>query len=137
MLGGGVFNIVRGEKWGLAQLEYRGALQIYQRSIVTIRPLIGEMVSFQGSTYTYAGIAFDCALPFNFYFTPTFSPGIYTKGQGKDLGYPLEYRSSVELSYAFWTGSRIGAQFYHLSNGSFSNKNPGTECLVLFYAFSL
>ena len=137
MLGGGVFNIVRGEKWGLAQIEYRGKLQIYHRYIVTIRPLIGEMVSFKASTYTYAGLAFDVELPCGFYFTPTFSPGIYTRGWGKDLGYPLEYRSSAELSYAFPGGSRFGAQFYHLSNGSFTSKNPGTECLVFFYAFAL
>lgn len=137
MVGGGIFNVLRGEKYGLAQIEYRSGLKIYQRNVVTIRPLIGEMVSFKASTYTYAGLAFDVELPFGFYFTPTFSPGIYTSGWGKDLGYPLEYRSSVELAYARASGSRLGAQFYHLSNGSFSSKNPGTECFVFFYAFSL
>lgn len=137
MLGGGVFNLVRGNKYGLLQLEYRSKLKLYQRSIVTIRPLFGEMVTFKASTYTYAGLAFDVELPFNFYFTPTFSPGIYTQGRGKNLGYPLEFRSSIELAFARRSGSRIGAQFYHLSNGSFSSKNPGSECFVFFYAFSL
>jgi len=54
-----------------------------------------------------------------------------------ELGFPLEYRSSAELSYRLKNKSRFGAMFYHISNSSLGFKNPGTECLVFFYSVSL
>ena len=40
--------------------------------------------------------------------TPSFTPGLYNQGDGKDLGHPLEFKSEVQLSldlseeYKFW-----------------------------------
>ena len=42
-------------------------------------------------------------------FTPSFAPGLYHEGDGKDLGHVLEFKSEVQLSYAasdkhkFWS----------------------------------
>ena len=33
-------------------------------------------------------------------FTPSFAPGLYHEGDGKDLGHVLEFKSEVQLSYA-------------------------------------
>ena len=135
-VGAGVFNIIRNRKSTNFQIEYRSDYAFYRNSMLFFRPLVGIMATTRGSVYLYAGIAFDIFLFPQLVFTPSFSPGIYMKGGGMELGFPLEFRSSVELSYRFKNKSRFGAMFYHMSNASIGFKNPGTECLVFFYSIS-
>ncbi|MBP9841023.1 MAG: acyloxyacyl hydrolase [Simkaniaceae bacterium] len=132
----GVFNLLKKPKTADFQLEVRFAEVIYQRSIFTLRPLLGGLGTSSGSIYLFGGFLIDVRLSPRFFFTPTFSPGVYFKGGGKNLGSPIEFRSSVELSFRREKGDRIGVQFCHISNGGFSNKNPGTECLVVFYGIN-
>ena len=133
-LGVGVFNVVKGKKSTNFQLEYRSNFAIYENQILLIRPLAGIMATTRKSSYYYGGIAFDIFITPSIVFTPSFAPGIYVKGDGKNLGFPLEFRSSAELSYRFKNCTRLGAMFYHMSNASIGHKNPGTECLVFFLA---
>ncbi|WP_420420588.1 acyloxyacyl hydrolase [Simkania sp.] len=136
-IGTGVFSIVRKTKVLNFQLEYRSDLAIYKNSFIFIRPLLGVMATTKGSTYFYGGVAFDFFLTKFLVFTPSFAPGFYIKGGGIELGLPLEFRSSAELAYRFKNKSRLGAMFYHMSNASLGFRNPGTECLVFFYALPL
>ncbi len=135
--GAGIFNIVRNEKMLDLQLEYRSCYAFYKNKFLFFRPLFGVMATSKFSAYVYSGVAFDIFFAKSIVFTPSFAPGIYFRGKGMDLGFPLEFRSSVELAYRFNNKSRLGAMFYHLSNASLSSHNPGTECLVFFYAFPL
>ncbi len=136
-IGVGVFNIVRNKKSVNFQIEYRSDYAFYRNSRVFFRPLVGVMATTTGSAYFYGGIAFDIFLFPQLVFTPSFAPGIYIKGGGMELGLPLEFRSSAELSYRFKNRSRFGAMFYHISNASLGFRNPGTECLVFFYSIPL
>ncbi len=136
-VGIGVFNIVRNRKSMNFQVEYRSDYAFYRNSMLFFRPLVGVMATTRGSAYLYAGIAFDIFLFPQLVFTPSFAPGIYIKGWGMELGFPLEFRSSAELSYRFKNKSRFGVMFYHMSNASIGFKNPGTECLVFFYSIPL
>ena len=56
----------------------------------------------------FAGLLIDLYLFGRVVITPSFAPGVYYAGRGKDLGFPLEFRSQVELSYRFLSGARIG-----------------------------
>jgi len=136
-LGVGVFNIVCNKKAANFQVECRFDYSLYKNSRMFIRPLAGVMATSNGASYYYGGIAFDFFLFHHIVFTPSFAPGIYIKGKGMNLGFPLEFRSSAELSYRFKNKSRFGSMFYHISNASLGSKNPGTECLVFFYMFPL
>ena len=91
------------------------------------------MGNSQYATYLYAGIATDILIFPKIFITPSFSSGIYTKRKSIELGFPLEFRSSIEASYRFKNFSRLGLMFSHISNGSLSKKNPGAECLIIFY----
>jgi len=133
-IGAGVFNIVRNKKSVNFQVEYRSDYAFYRNSMLFFRPLVGAMATTTGSGYLYAGIAFDFFIVPQLVFTPSFAPGIYLKGGGMELGFPLEFRSSAELSYRFTNKSRFGAMFYHMSNASIGFRNPGTECLVFFFS---
>lgn len=136
-LGAGLFNIVRNTKSATFQLEYRPNLPIYRNHAIFIRPLIGAIATSQGSAYFYGGLAFDLFIAKEVVFTPSFAPGGYFKGGGLDLGFPLEFRTCLELSYRFKNKGRLGAMFYHISNASIGSRNPGAECLSLFYAIPL
>lgn len=136
-VGVGVFNIVRNTKSMNFQVEYRSDLPLYRNEHIFIRPLVGVMANWEPSAYFYGGIAFDFFFRKHFVFTPSFAPGIYIKGGGMELGFPLEFRSSAEAAYRFSNHSRLGAMFYHISNASLGFRNPGTECLVFFYSIPI
>ncbi len=60
--------------------------------------------------------------------------GYYRQGTGFDLGSELEFISGLELALRLNERSALGLRFFHLSNGSVSDRNPGTEALVLSYS---
>jgi hypothetical protein len=97
------------------------------------RPLIGVMANMKGSGYVCLGLNFDLLFFEHLLFAPGFAAGYYWQGGGKNLGYPIEFRSSIELAWQFPSWHRLGVEFYHLSNASLSRKNPGEESLILFY----
>ncbi len=67
----------------------------------------------------------------------TIAAGLYAKGGGKNLHYPLEFRSSIECAYIFDDESRLGLQLSHISNASIARRNPGVESIVVIYSFPL
>jgi lipid A 3-O-deacylase len=132
-VGLGIFDIIHDPHHVLLQFEYR----TYFHRCHYARPLIGIFGTEKGSIYVYGGIAFDIFLGKKVVLSPSFAPGLYYKGKGKDLGFPLEFRSALELDYIFPNKSRFGAQFYHISNASLGHKNPGVEALVFLYSIPL
>ncbi|MBM3198153.1 MAG: acyloxyacyl hydrolase, partial [Chlamydiae bacterium] len=132
-LGTGIYDIIHDPHNALLQLEYR----TFFPKCHYLRPLAGTMITNKASWYIYGGIAGDIFLSKQWVLTPSFSPGIYLQGKGKDLHFPLEFRSSLELAFIFPNEARLGAQFYHISNASLGKKNPGAEALVFFYGVPL
>jgi hypothetical protein len=98
--------------------------------------LLGAMVTTNGAVNAHAGFSFDLPLGRAPVVRLSFAPGYYTRGQGKDLGYPLEFRSAIELGWRF-SDWRVGVELYHLSNASLAPHNPGEESLVLTLAIPL
>ncbi len=131
-VGAGVFNVVKPSRRSQYQLEYKPAPSFYG-----IRPFVGAFVTDRASFYIYGGMFYDIYLGKGFILTPSFAPGFYFKGHGKDLHFPLEFRSCLEIAYEFKNKSRFGAQFYHISNASIAHKNPGEESLIFYYAIPL
>lgn len=130
----GAYDFIR-EKWRTWEflMEYKFHIKWSPMRQLELRPLVGIMATVKGSTYLYAGLNFDLLFCDHLLVSPGFAAGYYRKGGGKDLGYPLEFRSGIELGWQFEGGYRLGIHFYHLSNASIGRKNPGEESLVLFY----
>lgn len=116
-------------------IEYKFHLRCLKppNHFLQFRPLIGAIATAKESFYGYVGINFDLLFLDHILFAPGFSAGYYHSGRGKNLGYPIEFRSGVELAWQFSDWHRLGFHFYHLSNASIGNRNPGEESLVLFY----
>ncbi|GIT35912.1 MAG: hypothetical protein Ct9H300mP5_3810 [Candidatus Pelagibacterales bacterium] len=59
--------------------------------------------------------------------TPSFTPGIYEQGDGKDLGHIVDFKSEVQLSLNLFENSQLGMSYNHISNASLGEKNPGAN----------
>ncbi len=137
---GGGYDFYR-PKWRTWEIaaEYKFHLKCLKspNRYLEFRPLVGLMANADGAFYVYTGINFDLLFFDHFLFAPGFAGGYYANGRGKDLGYPIEFRSGIELGWQFADWHRLGIHFYHLSNASLGRRNPGEESLVLYYDIPL
>jgi hypothetical protein len=115
-------------------VEFHAEIRTDYTFLWILNPIAGLIVNTDRAVYGYAGIQADIFLGPRFVLTPSFSVGYYEEGNSKDLGHPIEFRSAIELAYRFENRSRIGVQFYHMSNAHLDDHNPGTEVVALTYA---
>ena len=68
---------------------------------------------------------------------PSFSAGLYQEfDEGKDMGYPLEFKSEVELNFKILNSSIIGVSYSHISNADIGDKNPGSDNILFNFRIS-
>jgi len=91
-----------------------------------LSPITGAMITADNATYFYTGVQAQYKLG-SLNFTPSFTPGYYEQGDGKDLGHALEFKSEVQLSLDLPRNSQLGFSYNHLSNASLGEKNPGAN----------
>ena len=91
-----------------------------------LSPITGAMITADNATYFYTGVQAQYKIG-ALNFTPSFAPGYYNEGDGKDLGHALEFKSEVQLSLELPKDSQLGLSYNHLSNASLGDKNPGAN----------
>ena len=91
-----------------------------------ISPVTGAMITQDSATYIYTGVESNYSLGI-LNITPSFTPGFYRQGEGKDLGHPIEFKSEVQLSLDLSEGTNFGMSYNHVSNASLGEKNPGAN----------
>ena len=94
--------------------------------IGNISPITGGFITENSAVYLYTGFEWNVDMG-ALTFTPSFAPGLYHKGDGKDLGHVLEFKSEVQLSYELSKTSSLGISYNHVSNASLGDKNPGAN----------
>tara|TARA_B100000787_G_scaffold119659_1_gene89798 strand:- start:347 stop:859 length:513 start_codon:yes stop_codon:yes gene_type:complete len=91
-----------------------------------ISPVTGGFITENSAIYIYSGVEWNIDVG-SFDFTPSFAPGLYRKGDGKDLGHVLEFKTEVQLSYSLSENMNFGVSYNHVSNASLGDKNPGAN----------
>ena len=91
-----------------------------------ISPITGGFITENSAAYIYTGFEWNIDMG-ALTFTPSFAPGLYHKGDGKDLGHVLEFKSEIQFSYDFSGNSKVGLSYNHVSNASLGDKNPGAN----------
>ena len=91
-----------------------------------IKPITGFMITSDSASYLYTGIQAEYDLG-KLNITPSFTPGLYNEGDGKDLGHLVEFKSELQLSFDISDSSELGFSYNHLSNASLGEKNPGAD----------
>ena len=87
---------------------------------------------FRSAVYFYTGIQAEYDIGI-LNFIPSFTPGLYEQGDGKDLGHPLEFKSEVKLTLDLGENSNLGFSYNHISNASLGDKNPGANSYMFNY----
>ncbi len=89
-------------------------------------PITGGFVTDKSSIYLYTGVQAEYEIgPLNV--VPSFAPGYYEEGDGKDLGMALEFKSELKFSFDIFKDSKIGYSYSHISNNEWGDKNPGVD----------
>ena len=91
-----------------------------------LSPITGALITADSAAYIYTGIQAQYKLG-KINFTPSFTPGLYSKGNGKDLGHVIEFKSELQISLDLFSNSQLGFSYNHLSNASLGTKNPGAN----------
>ena len=92
----------------------------------TLSPITGGMLTADNAVYLYTGVQADYDIGL-LKLTPSFTPGIYNQGNGKDLGHIIEFKSEIRLSMDLSKNSMFGMSYNHISNASLGSKNPGAN----------
>ena len=91
-----------------------------------LSPITGALITADNAGYVYTGVQAQYKLG-NLNITPSFTPGLYHEGSGKDLGHILEFKSEVQISLDIFKNSELGFSYNHISNASLGDKNPGAN----------
>tara|TARA_B100000965_G_scaffold132541_1_gene110463 strand:- start:213 stop:725 length:513 start_codon:yes stop_codon:yes gene_type:complete len=91
-----------------------------------LSPITGLLLTADNAAYFYTGVQAQYSVG-ALNITPSFTPGFYNQGDGKDLGHAIEFKSELQLSLNLPRESQFGFSYNHLSNASLGNKNPGAN----------
>ena len=115
-----------GQRAALFGVEHQNENLVRDSFLGSISPVTGFMITENNAAYGYTGIqAFYNIGKINF--TPSFTPGVYSQGDGKDLGHTIEFKSELQFSLDISSESELGFSYNHISNASLGDNNPGAN----------
>lgn len=97
-------------------------------------PTFDVSITDEGGLWVGAGLyqQFDIEIGQQTFFVgSTFAPGLYIQGNEVDLGFPIEFRSGLEVGMRFDNDWQVSLYYDHRSNGDIVAVNPGMETLQL------
>ena len=115
-----------GKKSAIIGMQHQNENLTRKSFLGTLSPITGAMITADNAIYFYTGIQAQYKIG-KINLTPSFTPGIYEKGNGKDLGHVVEFKSEVQLSLNLFENSQFGMSYNHISNASLGEKNPGAN----------
>ena len=121
-----------GKKSALVGFQHQNENLNRDTFLGNLSPITGALITADNATYFYTGVQAQYKIG-SLNFTPSFTPGYYDSGDGKDLGSTLEFKSEVQLSLELPKESQLGLSYNHVSNGGLGDKNPGANS----YMFNL
>jgi len=125
----GTFDVIDKEgddQSSLFGVEHRNPNLFKNTFLGKFSPLTGVFMTGDSSVYLYTGIEGQYGVgPLKI--LPSFAPGYYQKGDGKDLGHVLEFKSEIKLALDIFENSKLGYSYSHISNNDWGDTNPGTD----------
>ena len=115
-----------GKRSQIIGFQHQNENLVRETFLGTLSPVTGALITQDSATYFYTGVQAMYKVG-NINITPSFTPGIYNQGDGKDLGHAIEFKSEVQLSLDLSQSSELGLSYNHISNASLGDKNPGAN----------
>ena len=125
----GTFDVIDKEgddKTSLFGIEHKNPDLFRDTFLGKFKPITGGFITGNNSAYFYTGIEAQYGLgPLKI--LPSFAPGYYEKGDGKDLGSVLEFKSELKVGLDIFENSKLSYSYSHISNNDWGEINPGTD----------
>jgi lipid A 3-O-deacylase len=137
-VGAGTFNMGHAHSSAGLGLEYRLDSRSWlprESARFALIPTVGITGTSKDAFFAYAGVRSDLDLTRRWRLTPGFAVGAYDRNGDIDLGGPIEFRSSLDVSTALGNGKRVGVTLYHVSNARLYDRNPGINALAFVQMF--
>lgn len=128
----GAFNVSKSEKQVEVGIEFRTPAPVWGLAVAA-----GLCATQDQSLWVFGGLRRDFSLGGGWLVTPAFAVSLYSQGDGKDLGGPVEFRTALELGHEWANRRRLALVVYHLSNAGLYDHNPGSNSLILTYSWPL
>mgnify|MGYP001174355657 FL=1 len=132
----GQFDLIDKEgddKTSLYGVEHRDPDLFRDTLLGKFAPITGGFITGKNSVYLYTGVEAQYNLG-ALKIAPSFTPGYYEKGDGKDLGDVLEFKSEIKVGVDIFDNSSIGYSYSHISNNDWGEVNPGTDNQHITYS---
>ena len=119
-----------GAKSTLYGVQYINLNNHYDSFLGKLYPVTGFFLTVDNAKYIYKGFqtTYDKG---SFNITPSFTPGLYDKGNGKDLHHVIEFKTEIQISYNISKKSEIALSYNHISNANLGDNNPGANSYML------
>ena len=125
----GTFDVIDKEgddKTSLFGIEHKNPDLFRDTFLGKFKPITGGFITGNNSAYFYTGVEAQYGLgPLKI--LPSFAPGYYEKGDGKDLGSVLEFKSELKVGLDIFENSKLSYSYSHISNNDWGETNPGTD----------
>ena len=125
----GTFDVIDKEgddQTSLFGIEHKNPNLFKNTFLGKFSPVSGGFMTGDNAVYLYTGIEGQYGIgPLKI--LPSFAPGYYEKGNGKDLGSVLEFKSEIKIGFDIFENSKIGYSYSHISNNDWGTTNPGTD----------
>ena len=125
----GTFDVIDKEgdaKTTLVGIQHNNDNLFRETFLGKFSPLTGAFMTGDNSLYLYTGIQAEYNLGF-LNIIPSFAPGYYEAGDGKDLGSALEFKSEIKFDINIFKDTTIGYSYNHISNNDWGSINPGSN----------
>ena len=125
----GTFDVIDKEgddQTSLFGIEHKNPNLFRDTFLGKFSPVSGGFMTGDSSVYLYTGVEGQYGIG-RLKILPSFTPGYYEKGNGKDLGSALEFKSEIKLGLDIFENSKIGYSYSHISNNDWGETNPGTD----------
>ena len=118
------------QKAGIIGIQHQNDDLFRDSFLGRLSPITGGFLTENNAYYLYTGAQAEYDLGM-FTITPSFAPGYYSSGNGKDLGHALEFKSEVQMSLNLSDSTQFGMSYNHISNASLGDKNPGANSYMI------
>ena len=125
----GTFDVIDKEgddKSSLIGIEHKNPNLFRDTFLGRFSPITGVFLTGDSAAYLYTGIEGQYGVgPLKI--LPSFTPGYYHKGDGKELGSVLEFKSEIKIGFDVFENSQLGLSYSHISNNDWGDTNPGVD----------
>ena len=115
------------------RLDYEYDMSVW---LEDLKPWLGAEATTDGTIWLGGGLLYDWQFNDTWHLKPGLGLGYYSRGNSDlDLGYPIEFRTQLEITKDINAQNSLGLAISHLSNANLDSENPGVEALNIYWHY--